>query len=160
GDKDSSASRASSGALTPPWPRFAQLVRQCLLQAGEVAGVCGRPPQEFFEQVYAQERYAERAYQERDQKLYGECFSNLSQFAGYLGQLKRDHLSGVAAAPAGATTEETVFAEVDALRRTLARLRDKVRFAGRNDLEQRVLQLERRVNALSGHAGDDAGGCF
>ncbi len=88
---------ARSQVLEPPWQRFAQLVRQCLIQAGNVAERTGRSREELFEQVYAQERYAEQAYAEKNQTLYRECFENLSKFAAYLDQLGNDFSPGAAA---------------------------------------------------------------
>lgn len=86
------AAKGSGGVLEPPWPRFAKLVRDCLIEAGRVAQSTGRPPHELFEQVYAQERYAEKAFAEHDQRLYQECFDNLNKFAAYLEQLKDAYL--------------------------------------------------------------------
>jgi hypothetical protein len=81
-------------ALEPAWPGFAQRVKECLCLAGKVGDVTGRSPQEWFEQVYAQERYAEQAFAASDQVLYGECFENLGKLADYLRQLCRHHLPG------------------------------------------------------------------
>src|SRR5262249_17991375 len=41
--------------LDPPWTRFAQLVRQCLDVAAEVAAKTGRDREELFEHIQAQE---------------------------------------------------------------------------------------------------------
>jgi hypothetical protein len=79
-------------ALEPPWTRFAKLVKHCLFQAGSVADRTGRARDELFEQVYSQERYAERAYAEKNQALYRECYENLGKLAGYLDQLLYDAL--------------------------------------------------------------------
>jgi len=78
--------------LEPAWPRFARRVRECLILAGKLAEVSGRPPEEIFEQVYAQERYAERAFAAKDQALYRECFDNLGELVRYLEQLCRAYL--------------------------------------------------------------------
>jgi hypothetical protein len=94
------AEQARSQALDPPWPRFAQLVRQCLDLAAEVARATSRDPGELHEHVHAQERYAEQAYEEHNQALYRECRENLEKYAGYLTQLLQDSLPRPAAAPA------------------------------------------------------------
>ena len=81
-----------SQALDPPWPRFAQLARRCLDLAVEAAKATGRPADELFEHVHAQQRYAEQAFEEQNQTLYQECRENLEKYAAYLDQLKRDAL--------------------------------------------------------------------
>jgi hypothetical protein len=75
--------------LKPPLKEFSQLVRNCLITAGEVSAQSGRNPEELFEQVYAQERYGEQAHQEKDVQTYQECFQNLLQYHRYLEKLKR-----------------------------------------------------------------------
>src|SRR5207247_186503 len=91
---------ASRGlVLDPPWPRFAQLVRRCLELAGEVTERTGRDRQELTEHVHAQERYAEVAYEEQNQRLYRECWDNLEKYAGYLEQLAREALPRFAPEP-------------------------------------------------------------
>ncbi len=52
----------------------------------------GRPVEELFEYVHAQQRYAEQAFEEQNQTLYQECHENLEKYAVYLDQLKRDAL--------------------------------------------------------------------
>jgi hypothetical protein len=81
--------------LKPDWPEFARLVKDCLIHAGEVADNTGRNRQELFEQIYAQERYAEGAIQENNPRLYRECFTNLMRFADYLEQLHQEYLAQV-----------------------------------------------------------------
>jgi hypothetical protein len=78
------AAPAQPAGLEPAWPHFARRVKECLYRA----------PQEWFEQVYAQERYAEEAYAAHDQARYRECFDNLGELARYLEQLCHDHLPG------------------------------------------------------------------
>jgi hypothetical protein len=85
---------AVAATLEPSWQRFAQRVKECLYLAGKVADATGRPPQELFEQVYAQERYAEKAFEEKNGSLYRECFENLGRFGDYLKRLCRDRLPG------------------------------------------------------------------
>jgi hypothetical protein len=84
----------AAGELEPPWPQFARRVKECLYLAGKVADATGRPPQELFEQVYAQERYAEEAHAAHDPVRYRECYENLGELARYLEQLCRDRLPG------------------------------------------------------------------
>src|SRR5205085_214761 len=63
--------------LEPPWTRFAQLAQHCRALAGEAARLTGREREEMVDYVKAQERHAERAYHERNQPLYRECWFNL-----------------------------------------------------------------------------------
>ena len=93
-------------ALDPPWPRFAQLVKQCLDLAVSVAKSTDRDRNELFEYVHAQERYAEQAYEEHHQGLYRECRENLEKYAGYLDGLLRDALPRPASAPSLPPEEE------------------------------------------------------
>src|SRR5262249_51649051 len=92
--------------LDPSWPRFAQVVKHCLYNAAQVAERTGRGREELFEQVYAQERYAEQAYEEKNQTLYRECFDNLGTFAGYLDRLLHDALPRLRRSPPPTPREE------------------------------------------------------
>jgi molecular chaperone DnaK len=137
-----------SQILDPPWPRFAQLVKHCLFQAGSVAEATGRSREELFEQVYAQERYAEQAYEEKNQALYRECFENLNRLASYLDQLQRDALPRSQRGPAR-SAEEDARDEVDRLRDYLAAVTEQVRKKGRTDLQDRLDQLARQGQGLA-----------
>jgi hypothetical protein len=92
GEGQQAASPVAAGALEPPWPQFARRVKECLYLAGKVGDATGRSPQELFEQVYAQERYAEEAHTAQDAGRYRECFDNLGELARYLERLCRDRL--------------------------------------------------------------------
>jgi hypothetical protein len=91
GENCSAPTRATL-ALEPAWPQLARRVKECLFLVGKLADLSGRPPQELFEQVYAQERYAEKAHETGDQTHYRECFDNLGELARYLEQLCRAYL--------------------------------------------------------------------
>jgi hypothetical protein len=80
---------AADAPLQPAWPAFARLVKHCLILAGDVANQTGRDRAELFEEVYAQERYGEQAYQEKNRARYQECVENLGNFLYYLEQLAR-----------------------------------------------------------------------
>jgi molecular chaperone DnaK len=144
-----------SQVLDPPWPRFAQRVKQCLHQAAAVADRTGRSRQELFEQVYAQERYAERAYEDKNQPLYQECFENLGQLAGYLdrllsGTLPQSHRSKPAASP-----EEDAREEVERFHGYLEAVTERVREKGRRDLEERLTRLAEQGRTLAERARTD-----
>jgi molecular chaperone DnaK len=132
--------------LDPPWPRFAQLVKQCLHQSATVADRTGRRREELFEQVYAQERYAEQAYEEKNQTLYRECCENLSRFAGYLERLLHDALPQFRR-PA-LSPEEDARAEVDRYKGYLAAVADRVRARGRPELAERLARLAQQEPVL------------
>ncbi len=80
-----------SKSLIPEWPHISRLIKNCLILAGEVANRGGRNRDEFFETVYSQERYAEQALEEKNQKKFSECVLNLVQFNQYLDQLRADY---------------------------------------------------------------------
>jgi molecular chaperone DnaK len=126
--------------LDPPWPRFAALVKQCLHLAATVADQTGRNRTELFEQVYTQERYAEQAYEEKNQTLYRECYDNLNKLAGYLDQLLHDALPRHRHGPAPSPCEEARQAS-ERCRDYLAAVLDRVRQQGRADLQERLARL-------------------
>jgi molecular chaperone DnaK len=146
---------ARTQVLDPPWARLGQLVKHCLVLAGEVAQATGRPREELFEQVYAQERYAEKAFEERNQTLYRECYENLSKLAGYLEQLKRDHLNVPLSASTRPPTVDDVKTDIRQLQSFLAELRKKARSRARADLEPRLAALERQTQTLAGQTHAD-----
>jgi molecular chaperone DnaK len=135
-------------ALDPPWPHFAQLVRHCLDRAAAVADKTGRDREELFEHVHAQERYAEQAYEEHNQALYGECRENLEKYAGYLEQLLRDALPRPSVRPPR-PPEEEARTEVERFRHYLASVWKQVRAKGRVDLEARLGEIARQAGGLS-----------
>jgi hypothetical protein len=126
-------------ALDPPWPRFARLVRRCLDLAVEAAKSTGRSREELFEHVHAQERYAERAFEEQNQLLYGECRDNLEKYAGYLDQLVRDALPRPAAPQL--PPEEEAKDSIERFRNYLATIWKQVRAKQRADLEPRLIEI-------------------
>jgi hypothetical protein len=140
---------ASRGqALDPPWPRFARLVRHCLDAAAEVARSSGRDPQELFEYVHAQERYAEQAHAGYNQALYRECRENLEKYAGYLDGLLRGSLPRPAAKPT-LPPEEEARAEVERFRNYLSHVWKQVRANRRADLEPRLAEIARQAGGLT-----------
>jgi molecular chaperone DnaK len=140
------ASRGS--VLDPPWPRFSQLVRQCLDLAAQVADSTGRDRDELFEHIHAQERYAEQAYEEHNQALYRECRENLEKYAGYLTQMARNALPRPPARPPR-PPEEEAREEVEQFRGYLSRVWKQVRQRNRQDLEKRMTELAGQARGFS-----------
>jgi molecular chaperone DnaK len=140
--------------LDPPWPRFAQLVRQCLDLAAEVSRATGRNRDELFEFAHAQERYAEQAYEEHNAALYRECRENLEKYAGYLEQLLRDTLPRPVPEPIR-PPEEEARDNLDRFRAYLAHVWKQVRQKGRADLEPRLSAIARQAQGLGQRAKAD-----
>jgi hypothetical protein len=134
--------------LEPPWPRMVHLVRHCLDLAAKVADATGRPRQELFEHVYAQERYGEQAHGENNQPLYRECFDNLGKYAGYLEQLLEDALPRPPRPPSR-PPEEVARSELERFRSTLAEVWKKIRARGRTELDQRLARVAQEGQGLS-----------
>jgi molecular chaperone DnaK len=132
--------------LDPPWPRFAQLVKHCLHEAATVADRTGRSREELFQHVYAQERYAEQAFEERSQVLYRECFDNLGKLAGYLNRLRQDDLPQPRRR--AARPEEEACEEIERCRNCLEEVTRDARRRGRRDLEERFAVLDRQAAVL------------
>jgi hypothetical protein len=145
--------------LEPPWPRFAQLVKHCLHLAAEVADYTGRAREELFEQVYTQERYAERAFEEKNQPLYRECVDNLHRYAGYLDQVQRDALPRSLRGPARAPEEEAVEG-IDCLEACLATVLEKARGRADAHLVERLTGLAERIRGLRELVKADAPGAI
>jgi molecular chaperone DnaK len=146
---------ASRGqVLDPPWPRFAQLVRHCLDLAAQVADRTGRERDELFEHVHAQERYAEKAYEEHNQALYRECRENLEKYAGYLDRLLRDALPRQAAPPQR-PPEEEARSELERFRTFMSTVWKQVRAKKRADLEGRLPEIAKQAGGLSARLKSD-----
>jgi molecular chaperone DnaK len=141
------AERARDLALDPPWPRFAALVRDCLDLAAEVARQTGRPSEDLFAHVHAQDRYAEQAHEEHNQALYRECWDNLEKYAGYLTRLLRDSRLPVGPEPAR-SPEEEARAAVEHFRALLSGVWKQARSCGRTDLEGRLADVARQASGL------------
>jgi molecular chaperone DnaK len=146
-------------ALEPPWSRFTQLLRHCLDLAARVADATGRGREELFEHIYAQERYAEQAYEEQNLPLYRECFENLGKYAGYLDQILNDALPRPDRGPSLSADEEARHA-LEQFRGYLAEVWKKVRAAGRAELEKRLSQVAEQGRGLSQRAKSDAPGAI
>jgi molecular chaperone DnaK len=146
---------ARTQVLDPPWTRFAQLVKHCLIVAGQVADRTGRKREELFEQVYTQERYAEQSYEEKNQTLYRECWDNLVKLSTYLEQLLAGHLPGTSRGPRRPPTVDDVRHEARLLEGDVNRLRERLGGKGREDLVARVEALARAVRGLGEHARAD-----
>jgi hypothetical protein len=138
---------AQSGALDPPWPHFAQLARRCLHLAANVADHTGRDREELFAHVHAQERYAERAYEQHDQPLYGECRENLEKFSGYLSQLLTSALPQDR--PLEQAPEDEARQALEHFRTFLSTVWKRVRDHHRADLEAGLSRLARQAGGLS-----------
>jgi molecular chaperone DnaK len=145
--------------LDPPWPRFAQLVKQCLHLAATVADRTGRDRRELFEQVYAQERFAELAYEEKNQTLYRECCDNLEKLSGYLDQLLHDALPQFRRGPSLSPGEEA-RQESERVRGYVEAVLQRARAQGRADLEERLARLARQGYTLPERAQSDPVGAI
>jgi molecular chaperone DnaK len=150
------AEQAKSERLDPPWPRFAQLARQCLDLASEVAAKTGRDRDELFEHVQAQERYAEQAHEEHNQALYRECWDNLTKYAGYLTQLLQGTLPGAQSRPS-LPPEEEARGEVEHFRAFLSSVWKQARSKQRGDLEARLQEIARQASGFSSRLKSDPG---
>jgi hypothetical protein len=136
-----------SPMLDPRWPRFARLVERCLSLAAEVADKTGRDSVELCDHIHAQERYAEQAYEDRNQTLYHECKENLEQYQGYLAQL----LSETLPRPSRPMRppEEEARCEIDRFRAYLSAVWKQVREKQRTDLEARLTEIADQARGLS-----------
>ncbi len=136
-----------SQALDPPWPRFAQLARRCLDLAVEAAKTTGRSVEELFEHVHAQQRYAEKAFEEQNQTLYQECRENLEKYAGYLDHLRRDALPRprMLQNPPEVEAKESV----ERFRTDLATVWRQVRAKQRTDLEPRLSEIAKQAHGFT-----------
>jgi hypothetical protein len=134
-------------ALDPPWPRFAKLARRCLDLAVEAAKATGRPAEELFEHVHAQQRYAEQAFEEQNQTLYQECRENLEKYAGYLDQLLRDALlrPSMPRLPPEVEAKDSV----ERFRSDLATVWKQVRAKQRLDLEPRLAEIAGQAHGFT-----------
>jgi hypothetical protein len=139
--------------LDPPWPRFARLVERCLNLAAEVADKTGRNPDELCEHIRVQERYAEQAYEERDQTLYHECNDNLEKYGGYMMQLLGDTLPRPPRP--SRPPEEEARREIERFRAYLSAVWKQVREKQRSDLEARLSEIAARARGLSQRAKSD-----
>jgi molecular chaperone DnaK len=139
--------------LDPPWPRFTKLVRHCLDIAAEVAQATGRDPDELFEHIQAQERYADQAYEEHNQKLYRECQDNLHKYAGYLTQLLRHTLPR--SAPPTRPPEDEARDAVESFRSLLTAVWKQVRARQRPDLETQLTEIANQARGLSQRVKSD-----
>jgi hypothetical protein len=119
-----------------------------------VADRTGRVREELFEQVYAQERYAEQAYEDKNQTLYRECFENLGQFAGYLDRLLNDALPRPHR-PAPQEPEDEARDEVERFQAYLAAVTEKARARARTELQERLAVLAQQGHTLPDRLGAD-----
>ena len=145
--------RSRSPILDPPWPRFARLVERCLNLASEVADKTGRNADELCEHIRIQERYAEQAYEQRDQTLYHECNDNLEKYRGYLMQLLGDTLPRPPRP--SRPPEEEARSEVERFRACLSAVWKQVREKQRSDLEARLSEIAAQARGLSQRARSD-----
>jgi molecular chaperone DnaK len=139
--------------LEPPWSRFAQLVQHCRALGSEAAKITGRDREEMVDYIKAQERHAERAYHERNQPLYRECWLNLERYLYTLQDICR------AGAPPeeqqSDNPEERARNEVERFRSYLSRVWKEVRTRGRKDLESKLNDIARQSQGLSRGIKDD-----
>jgi molecular chaperone DnaK len=141
--------------LEPPWPRFAQLVQHCRTLAAEAAPLTGRDREEMIDYIKAQERHAERAFHERNQPLYRECWLNLERYLYSLQDICRAASPEDAEDAPGDNPEEQARQEVERFRNYLSRVWKEVRARGRKDLDAKLNQLARQSQGLSKGIKDD-----
>jgi molecular chaperone DnaK len=142
--------------LDPPWPRFGQLVKSCLHLAADMAEATQwRDRDDLFAYIHAQERYAEQAFEERNQTLYRECWDNLTRYAGYLDQLRRDALPRPEVAPTR-SPEEEAREGLEHFRGSLSAVWKQVRAARRAELEARLQQIAGQGKGLLQRLKSDA----
>ena len=134
--------------LDPPWPRFAQLVKQCLDVAVVVAKTTGREREELLDYIHAQERYAEKAYEDHNQPLYRECRENLEKYARYLDEVQRHTLPRPVAA-ASRSPEEEAHEGLDRFRSYLATVWKRAKATQRGDLDARLKEIASRANGIN-----------
>jgi hypothetical protein len=121
--------------------------------AGEVADKTGRDPQELCDHIHAQERYAEQAYEERNQTLYHECQENLEQYHGYLAQLLGETLPRPPRP--SRPPEEEARAEINRFRAYLSSVWKQVRDKQRTDLEACLTDIAAQARGLSQRVKSD-----
>src|SRR5262249_13277210 len=137
--------------IEPPWASFTQLVYFCRGLAVEVAKLTGKNREELVEYIRSQERFAERAYQDRNQALYRECWLNLEKYAGQLDDLRRASSDDPSERPASEEDKlrDDAALEVERFRRYLSAVWKQVRTKGRQDLDERLAEVARQSQGLS-----------
>ncbi len=144
--------------LEPPWPRFAQLVQHCRALAGEAARLSGRDREELLAYIKAQERHAERAFHERNQPLYRECWLNLERYLYSLQDICRANAPPEEQEELADNPEEQARIEVERFRNYLARVWKEVRARARKDLELKLNEIARQSQGLSRQVKEDPAG--
>jgi len=110
----------------------------------------------MLEYVKAQERLAERAFHERNQALYRECWLNLERYLYQLQDLCRSAMPPEEEEQSGPDDPEAAArAEVEGFRTALSRVWKEVRQRGRKDLEGRLNAIARQSQGLSQKVKDD-----
>src|SRR5205807_9898734 len=134
-----------------------QLVQYCRSLAAEVAKQTGKNRDKLLEYVRTQERFAERAYQDRNQALYRECWLNLEKYAGQLDDLRRASSPDPSVRPASEEEKlrEDAAIEIERFRRYLSAVWKQVRAKGRKDLDERLAQVAKQSQGLSQRARQD-----
>jgi hypothetical protein len=128
-------------------------VERCLRLAAEVTDKTGRDSNELCDHIHAQERYAEQAYEERNQPLYHECKENLEQYHGYLAQLLGETLPRPQRP--SRPPEDEARAEIDRFRAYLSAVWKQVRDKNRSDLEAHLSEIAAQARGLSQRVKND-----
>jgi hypothetical protein len=143
--------------LEPAWPQFQELVAECLNLAAAVAEATGRDRDGLTAHVHEQERYAQQAYDERNQTLYRECCVSLQKYAV--------HLTGLvpcaeAAEGPGAPRppDEEARAQLERFRGYLAAVWKRVRARGRSRLDARLKGVAAQAQGLNARLKEDPAG--
>jgi hypothetical protein len=143
--------RERNQVLDPPWPRFTQLVHRCHDLVDGIVELTGRPRAELADPIHAHLRYAERAYQEKNQALYRECWVNLERYASSLEDLRRASTRNEAEEGEEwkRDPEDDARAEAERFRHYLAAVWKQAHARGRTDLDERLGRIARQGQGLA-----------
>jgi hypothetical protein len=141
--------------LDPPWPRFEELVKDCLQLADTVAQQSGEDRKQLAAPIETQRKYAEQAYEEENQGLYRECWDRIERYAGQLVQLLRHRRPEIDEPPPQRPVHIEAQEAVEQFRARLADVWKRVRAMGSPDLEKRLADVAAQANGLTQRLKDD-----
>jgi molecular chaperone DnaK len=141
--------------LDPPWPKFEELVADCLHLVATVAEQTHRDREELAAPIEAQRKYAEQAYEEENQALYRECWDRLERYAGQLVQLLRHNRPQADEPPPPRPIWLEARQAVEQFRARLAEVWKRVRAADCAELDQRLKDVATQAAGISQRLKDD-----
>jgi hypothetical protein len=141
--------------LDPSWPKFEELITDCLHLAGTVAEQTHRDREELAAPIEAQRKYAEQAYEEENQALYRECWDRLERYAGQLVQLLRHNRPQADEPPPLRPVWLEARQAVEQFRTRLADVWKRVRAADSPELDQRLKDVAAQAAGISQRLKDD-----